>query len=180
MIRSLAARGGAAPLLALLAALLVAAPVAAQAPTPSGSDPAAAPSGSRFGVGVQSSWPAYGVSALYDLNDRVTVQAVLGALGTVTTLSARGLYYLTGPESYRWFGYGTLGLWRHDSTFENETTLGFGGGGGMELDWRSLIGDDAEDFPPLFSTIEVGLSFADFEYYDWSALTWGVGFHYRF
>src|SRR5690606_33114638 len=34
--------------------------------------------GSRFGIGVQSSWPAYGLSGIYDANDRMTAQLVLG------------------------------------------------------------------------------------------------------
>lgn len=46
-------------------------------------------SDNKFGIGIQSSWPSYGLSGIYDMSDRITLQAVVGALGTVTNLSGR-------------------------------------------------------------------------------------------
>jgi hypothetical protein len=85
----------------------------------------------RVGLGFQSSWPAYGVSGTYDLNQRLTGQAVVGAFGTLSTFSARGLYHFQREEKYSLFGYGTAGVWRHSIRFlgtsENETSPGVKG-----------------------------------------------------
>jgi hypothetical protein len=140
---------------------------------------------SRFGIGVQSSWPAYGLSGIYDANDRMTAQLVLGALGSVTTISGRLLYHFKRMEKYNWYGFGTAGLWRHSYRFagidDSETAVAFGGGAGIELDWRRIIESGGGDFPPLYSTIDIGLTATSgFDHYSWSALTWGVGLHYRF
>jgi len=140
---------------------------------------------SRFGIGVQSSWPAYGLSGIYDPNDQITGQAVLGALGTVTTISGRLLYHFKRLEKYNWYGFGTVGLWRHSYRLagisDSESAVAFGGGAGIELDWRRIIESGGSSFPPLYSTIDIGLTATTgFDHYSWSALTWGVGLHYRF
>jgi hypothetical protein len=139
---------------------------------------------SGFGLGFQSSWPAYGLSGLYDVSDRITAQAVLGALGTVTTLSGRGLYHFSRQPKYSMFGFGTVGLWRYGysalGVSESETAIGVGGGAGVELDWRGIFDDGDNSFPPLYSTIDLGLTLANFDAYNWSALGFGVGLHYRF
>ena len=132
----------------------------------------------RWGVGFQSSFPAYGLSGLYDMSERITLQAVLGALGTVTTFSGRGLYRFQTEEKFDLYGFGTVGMWRWSSRFVDETSLGIGGGAGIELDWRSIIGDSG--VPPLFSSVDVGLTLASFDTYNFNALTIGVGLHYRF
>jgi len=141
--------------------------------------------GSPFGIGVQSSWPAYGLSGIYDANERMTAQLVLGALGTVTTISGRLLYHFKRLEKYNWYGFGTVGMWRHSFRLagidDSETAVAFGGGAGIELDWRRIIESDGGEFPPLYSTIDIGLTATTgFDHYSWSALTWGIGLHYRF
>jgi hypothetical protein len=142
-------------------------------------------SDSPYGIGFQSSWPAWGVSGIYDVNDRFTAQAVLGAFGTLTTLTGRGLYHFQRDPAYSLFGFGTLGIWRHSFRVarvnETETSVGIGGGAGVELNWQRILSrDDGSTFPPFYSNIDIGLTFATFDAYAWSALTIGVGFHYRF
>ena len=137
--------------------------------------------GSPFGIGFQSSWPAYGISGLYDVSDAFTAQAVLGLLGTVSTISGRGLYHFQRMPKYRAFGFGTVGLWRYGyGNSLHENTVGIGGGGGVELNWQTIINSEESSFPPLFSTVELGLTFANFDNYSWNAFGLGVGIHYRF
>jgi hypothetical protein len=141
----------------------------------------AEPSG-RLGVGFQSSWPAYGLSGVYDVNERLTAQAVIGAFGSLTTLSGRGLYHFQRQEKYSLYGFGTVGIWRHSfralGISESETSPGVGGGAGVELDWRRLLDDSG--FPPLFSSIDLGFVAASFDNYNFSGMVIGAGLHYRF
>jgi hypothetical protein len=154
----------------------------AQAPTGGQAD---APD-SKFGIGFQSSWPAYGLSGIYDVNETLTAQAVLGAFGNMSTLSGRGLYHFQRAEKHSLYGFGTLGLWRHSYNFlgvsESESSVGLGGGGGIELDWRRIIDADEPEptFPRLYSSIDLGFVLASFDHYDFSGLVIGAGMHYRF
>jgi hypothetical protein len=137
---------------------------------------------SPFGIGFQSSWPAYGISGLYDVNEKITAQLVLGALGSWTTLSGRGLYHFSQQEKYNIYGFGSAGMYRYSYSIlgnkESESSVILGGGVGMEFPLRKLFNDD--DFPPLYWSIDLGFSAGSFEHYNWSGFTWGGGLHYRF
>jgi hypothetical protein len=138
--------------------------------------------GGRFGVGTASSWPAYGLSGTYHVNEKVTAQAVLGFFGTVSSFSARGWYRFNRNEEYDLYGYATAGMYRYDySTIlanDTESVLGLGAGVGIETSLGKLF--DQEDFPPIFANTELGLTYASFDFYNFSALTFGFGIHYRF
>jgi hypothetical protein len=140
----------------------------------------------RFGIGFQSSWPAYGLSGVYDLNERLTAQAVLGAFGSLTTVSGRGLYHFQRQPSHTLYGFGTVGVWRHSwslaGSSSSETSPGVGGGAGVEFDWRSILGNsgNGSEFPPIFSSIDIGFVAASFDHYNFSGLVIGAGLHYRF
>jgi len=134
--------------------------------------------GGPFGVGTASSWPAYGLSGTYLVNERVTAQAVLGFFGTVSSFSGRGWYRFNRNDNYDIYGYAGAGLYRYDSGIDVESVLGLGAGAGVEVSLAKLFDD--EDFPPIFANSELGLSYANFDFYDFSALTFGFGIHYRF
>ncbi len=140
----------------------------------------------RMGLGFQSSWPAYGLSGTYEVSEKVTAQGVIGAFGSLTTVSARGLYHFQREEKYSLYGFGTAGIWRHSyriiGVSESQTSPGVGGGAGVELDWRRLLDADGSGsgFPPLFSTIDLGFVAASFDNYNFSGLVIGAGLHYRF
>lgn len=143
--------------------------------------------GSRFGIGFQSAFPAYGISGLYDVSDRITAQAILGAFGTLTTVSGRVMYNFQKEEKHALYGFGTTGLWRHSyrsvlGNSDTESVLGVGGGAGVELNWRTILDGDNPDstFPRLFSSFDIGFVAASFDFYDFSGLVIGAGFHYRF
>ena len=134
----------------------------------------------RFGIGFQSSWPSYGISGLYDLSEQITLQGIIGAFGTVTNFGVRGLYRFQTEDKYDLYGFGTAGMWSYDYSVDTENVVGFGGGAGVELDWRRILTPEDNSFPPLFSSIDIGFVLANFEHYDFSGVTIGGGFHYRF
>lgn len=141
---------------------------------------------SPWSVGLQSSWPAYGLSARYDLSERTQFQGVLGALGTVTSLGARVNRTFKDEPKYDVIGFGAVGLWRYgyfSSTRGRdltESSIGIGGGAGFEFDLAELFSPEDDDFPALFWSIELGLTYASFDNYSWSAFGLGGGLHYRF
>lgn len=134
---------------------------------------------SPWSVGFQSSWPVYGLSARYDLNEKLVAQGVVGAASGLLSVSGRANYRFQQAEKYDVFGYAALTLWNWNgnNTFASETTLGFGAGGGIEVDWPTILEDD--EFPPLYSTFEIGFGVAGFDNYDLSAFSFGASLHYR-
>lgn len=132
----------------------------------------------KLGVGFQSTWPAYGLSGIYDVNPTMSAQAVLGFMGGWTTLSGRGLYRFTQHPMLDPYGYGMVGMWRYDSGFADASAVSVGGGGGVDLDLRKL----APDFPPLYFNMELGLSMVklDLAGYTGAIMAFGAGVHYRF
>jgi hypothetical protein len=161
---------------ALIAAHLMLAPAAFAQDAPPADLP---PEPGRYGVGFQSSWPAWGLSGTYEVNERITAQAVLGLLGTLNSISARGLYRFQKNENYDLYGFGTVGMWSY-TVGTRENSLGVGGGAGVELNWQRILGADRGDFPPIFSTVDLGLVLATFEHYNFRGLQIGTGIHYRF
>lgn len=128
---------------------------------------------SRFGVGFQSSFPVWGVSGLYDMSPTVTLQGIVGAFGRINAFGARGLYRFERSEAWDAYGYGTAGLWTCSLC---DGTPGFGGGAGIELKWPELVEDD---FPPIYSTFDIGVVVADVGV-PFSGFVFGTGLHYRF
>lgn len=174
MKASTVVRGIALPVLTLVAvATLLAVPATAQAQDGESSG---------FSLGFQSSWPSYGLSGRVALNERATLQGVLGALGTVTNLSGRLLYDFQQEEKYDFYGHGSVGVWRWSggSGFGSESSVGFGGGVGVEFDLGELFAPDDDDFPPLFWNIEIGAVIANFDHYNFSSFALGGGIHWAF
>lgn len=168
-----------APRIVAVAAMLLlagTARLAAQQPAPSSSVPAA-PERPDLGIGFQSSWPAYGISGIYDLSDRTSAQGVIGFLGGWTTLSARGLYRFSERPYIDPYGYGMVGMWRYDSGFADASAVSFGAGGGIDFDLRRV----GPDLPPLFLNMEFGISVVDLDLagYTGAWMAFGAGIHYR-
>ncbi len=138
-------------------------------------------SNSPFGIGFQSSWPSYGISGLYDMSEQITLQAIIGALGTVTNFGGRALYRFQMEDKYDLFGFGAVGALRYSVPGFSESAIGFGGGAGVELDWQRILTPEDNSFPPLFSTIDIGFMANTFDTYgSYSALSMGGSIHYRF
>ncbi|MEL7362171.1 MAG: hypothetical protein AAFN13_08870, partial [Bacteroidota bacterium] len=105
--------------------------------------------GGRFGIGIQAAYPASGISGLYQVNDKVTAQAVLGGGFGYTTLSGRLWYRFNQTGTYDIYGFGTLGYWSYRG---GSGSIAIGGGSGVEVSWRELL--ELEDCPPIFSNFE--------------------------
>lgn len=142
--------------------------------------------GGRYGIGLASSWPAYGISGTIQVSETLTGEAVLGFFGTVSNFGGRIWYRFNRNETYDIYAYGGLGVYRYtgfDSILldlnRTESVLGIGLGAGVEAGLPKLFDD--EDLPPIFLNAELGLALASFEYYTgFSTLSLGFGVHYRF
>ena len=110
--------------------------------------------GGRYGVGLASAWPAYGVSGTLQVSETLTAEAIVGFLGAISNFSARGWYRFTPSEKYDLYGYGSVGVLRYDYSFrgagDTESVLGLGAGAGIEVSLAKLFDD--EDFPPSSPT----------------------------
>jgi hypothetical protein len=151
---------------------------AVQTATAQDSGPTVGLQGGRYGLGVTSSWPAYGVSGTLQLTDKITAEAVLGFFGTVSNFGGRGWYRFNRNVNYDLYGYAGASLYHWGNQLYDESVLGLGGGVGIEAGLATLLND--ETFPPIVVNAEVGMAFADFEYYDFSSFVFGAGVHYRF
>lgn len=131
----------------------------------------------KLGLGFQTSWPAWGLSGMYDFTQRVSGQAVLGFLGGWTTFSGRGLYHFGQQPQVRPYGYGMLGFWRY-SVITSASAFTFGAGAGIDFDLRKF----APELPPLFANAEFGISMVDLALagYTGATMAFGAGLHYRF
>lgn len=135
----------------------------------------------KIGAGLQSSFPTFGISGIYNLNEQMAAQAVLGFIGSTSAFGGRFLYRFRREENYNFYGYGMLGIFRHKTwglhdkyilKWETETVAGFGLGGGVEYFFEGL--------PEIGWNAELGIGIVDFEYYDFSAFMFGLGAHYYF
>ncbi len=130
-------------------------------------------SGGNLGVGAQSSWPSYGLSAKYDINDDVAVQGTVGALGTVSNYGGRVLYKFKKEPKYNLYGFGSVGMYNYSSGIFDESVTGFGGGAGLEYD----LGNEFSGTPITMSG-EIGLASVGFDNYNYSSFGLGFGIHY--
>ncbi len=132
---------------------------------------------SGYGIGLQGTFPAWGLSGTYDMDDNISLQAILGFGGAANAYAVRGLYRFKHEQSWNAYGYGSVGLWTYRHWHRgSESALGFGAGAGIEYDWRYLN----PDLPPLFWNIELGIGIVGLDHYSVSALWIGTGVIYRF
>ena len=139
--------------------------------------------GGKFGVGFTSSWPAYGLSGTYQLNQKVTAEAILGFLGVVNSYGGRVWYRFKPDTKFDIYAVGGLAAYVYDYSFggfgRSESVIGFQAGAGVESGLQTLL-DDPE-MPPIFFNAEISLAFASFDNYGgFNTLSFGAGVHYRF
>lgn len=170
MIRNVAA--------CLLILALADTPLPAQEPPPREPQPPSAREG-MYGVGLQLTWPTYGLSGMMDVNDDVSIQVVVGTAGFGLALSGRALFRLEPQEHFRPYVYGEAGLW---SAYRDWGAVpNFGLGAGIELDLRQFL----PEAPPFYASFEAGLNMAlysDRELGSGSLTRFQIGpaLHYRF
>lgn len=148
--------------------------------TDTNDDQAAEASAGSIGVGLQSSFPAYGASLMLNVTEAVSLQGVVGPIGNLNTYAARGLLRFDREEYRDFYAYGMVGGWTYSLLGNSETVPGAGAGVGIEGDIQGL--DPDEDLPPIYLNAEFGLGIVNFDQvaYNFSSLMFGVGIHYRF
>lgn len=147
----------------------------------------------KYGIGFQSSFPAYGVSGMYNVNEKSSIQVVLGPVGKLKTFAGRVLYRFNRkifPHKYNVYGYGMVGFWSYtgygyyhwDAYWgrwrwgeKTETVPGFGAGVGLEYFFEDFL-------PEVGWNLEIGFGIVDFKEvrYDFSTFMFGIGAHYYF
>jgi len=133
---------------------------------------------SKYYLGFQNGYESWGLSGKMDLSEKASVQGIIGVAGALTNFSGKGLYKFKSDQYWDFYGYGQAGIWMWDGGgyFSDETIFGFGGGAGIEWDWRVL----SPDLPPIYWNLELGLGFINFDNYNFSSINIGLGVHYRF
>ena len=135
--------------------------------------------GGKFGVGFSSAYPSYGPSGTLQLNEKITVEAILGFLGVINNYGGRVWYRFKIDQTFDLYAVGGVNAFRFSNRFFNENVIGFSVGAGAESGLQALL-DDPE-MPPVFFNAELGLGFANFNRYGgFNLLSFGVGVHYRF
>ena len=128
--------------------------------------------------GLQGGLNSSGPSLRYPVSETFTVQGIIGALGTVTSVSGRGLLYFRQTEELDWYYFGGLQFINVDTgVFGSENAFGISGGVGLDFDIRDAIAEA----PPLVLSGEVGASFASFDNFNgFNLFNIGIGIHYLF
>ena len=144
----------------------------------------------KYGVGFQVSYPAWGISGIMDLTDKISAQVVIGLFGDLNSFTGRVNYKFTGEKFWNVYGFGQIGIWTYPyeeyywegwnlkEEKKREISPAFGAGAGVEYNWQAL----SSKLPPVWYRLEIGLCHANFDEADYtvSTLLWGVGLHFRF
>ena len=130
----------------------------------------------RIGIGVQGSFPAMGLSVKADLTEHHSLQGVAGFFTNLKTYAVKYMFCFNESGDFfviKPYFYGTAGVFKYDLYFTSETVFGFGAGAGLEYYIPVL----SEKLRPA---IEIGLTRANFNVYQFKSLTFGAGLHYYF
>lgn len=128
-------------------------------------------------VGLQGGLNSSGPSLRYSVSETLTLQGVIGALGTVTSVSGRGLVYFRETENLDFYYFGGLQYVNVDTFFGSENVFGLSVGVGLDYDIRNAV----PEAPPLIFSGEVGASFASFDNFNgFNLFNIGLGVHYLF
>ena len=130
----------------------------------------------KASLGLQYTFPSYGISGKYHVNDHNCVQAVFGAFGVLSNYTGRYNYLFEerGQRNVKPFLYAQAGIWKYQFLTIDESTMGFGFGAGLEFDWFYFISEN------LSTTIEIGYGNVDLVYYELGFTSFGFGLHYNF
>jgi hypothetical protein len=141
----------------------------------------------KIGVGLQTSFPVYGISAKIGITDQIMAQAIIapfgGSAGTVgyslNFYGARGIYRFTDADRVAVpYGFAGAGLIR--STFTSGTTstsaniVGWSLGAGLEF-FPNFLDNLGLSVELGYGSMSVGTGNVAF-----SSMTYGGGLHYYF
>jgi hypothetical protein len=131
---------------------------------------------SNLYVGLQGASFSSGLSVKYAFTEKFKAQAILGAIGTVTSYSGRGIYSFHEDKYFDYYGLVGVGVWNWSNRYYNESVLGYSIGVGAEYDLRKAV----PDFPAFFVSGEVAFSYIGFDNYSYGGVGLGLGLHYKF
>jgi len=124
----------------------------------------------KYAIGTQLGVLGAGLSGKMKLNDKLTGQAVLSSLGTLTSLSGRGLFKFKEQKEFNLFGAGEVGMWANS----DKVGLSLGASIGVETNWQNFV----DDIFPLWWSAEIGVGLTPGHTY--TPVRSQIGIHYRF
>lgn len=141
----------------------------------------------KIGVGLQSSFPVYGISAKIGITDQVMAQAIVAPFGasagtagySLNFYGARGIYRFTDPDRvavpYAFAGAGLIhSTFTYGTTSSSANIVGWSLGAGLEFfpNFLDNLGLSAEIG---YGSMSVGTGNIAI-----SSMTYGGGLHYYF
>jgi len=141
----------------------------------------------KIGVGIQSSFPVYGISAKFAITDQILAQAIVAPFGassgtvgySLNFYGARGIYRFTDPDRTAVpYAFAGAGLIRSKFTFGTTSTsaniMGWNLGVGVEFfpNFLDNLGVSAE---LGYGSMSVGTGDVALR-----SMLWGGGLHYYF
>lgn len=141
----------------------------------------------KVGIGIQGApFPVIGLAVVYNLNERLGLQAVAKTGYDVDILALRALYRFKNEPKYNTYASGLLGIFRDDAVStgifapdETDVAAGFGIGGGFEYFFSGLpnVGWNLE---LDFIHIAFEEKWWEYDYETFSLVMIGLGAHYYF
>ena len=124
----------------------------------------------KYAAGTQLGVLGAGLSGKMKMNDKLTGQVVLSSLGTLTSLSGRGLFKFKEQKEFSLYGAGEVGMWINS----DKAGASMGASIGVETNWQNFV----EDIFPLWWSAEIGIGLTPGHTY--TPVRSQVGIHYRF
>lgn len=141
----------------------------------------------KIGVGLQSSFPLYGISAKVGINDQIMAQAIVAPFGassgdvgySINFYGARGIYRFTDPDRsavpYAFAGAGLIrSTFEYGSTSTSANLLGWSIGAGVEF-FPNFLDNMGASLELGYGSMSVGTGDIAIR-----SMTYGFGLHYYF
>lgn len=125
-------------------------------------------------IGIHIGYPFAGLSGIYNPSARIGLQALVDFSGSRESVTGRVLYRFVRRDRTNTYAYGALGSFSGSGT--DSYGFGFGAGAGVEYGWQEF----SDTLPPIWGSIELGLTSWDNGGSSRTRLTVGAGIHYYF
>ena len=141
----------------------------------------------KIGVGFQTSFPVYGISAKIGITDQIMAQAIIAPFGgsagsvgySMNFYGARGIYRFTDADRtavpYGFVGAGLIrSTFTYGGTSSSANLVGWSLGAGVEL-FPSFIDNLGASIELGYGSMSIGAGDISIQ-----SLIWGGGLHYYF
>lgn len=140
-----------------------------------------------IGIGFQTSFKTYGLSAKINITEKHTAQAFISLIGSISSYVGRYSYSFKQSGNLfkvKPYVFGQVGFYSFENSSvrntitdmiseESERALGYGVGGGIEY----YVGVFNNKFRASF---DIGYGKVNFAFTDFKSVFIGIGFHYHF